>query len=297
MRMAAWASSAALMIGLKIWESQEVTNLQFVLASLLLALSVGQYLRWADKRNTKAPVLPIICAFHFIFFGASVFTASQSSPSILNNHENFPEPIITGAMLIGLIGLTSIILGREIAVQTGLGRQIKLSLLDLSKDTPIRIHLLLILGTAINLFGLPFFGEDFWHVIMVFAGTVPMAAFIWVLLARDTRGIGQLDAILAGLFFVSKIIAGAGFGASLGGVVEPIMAVVLSAISINRAVPWRPIVIVGALVLFLQPSKGIIRAEMASGNVFRQFAQHSDFLDRSGAFFLAGRPGRTKFRR
>jgi hypothetical protein len=65
--------------------------------------------------------------------------------------------------------------------------------------------------------------------------------------------------LLAAAFLVTRLYSGAVFGASLGTIAAPLLLLGLAEVSVNRRLPWKMILVVVCLVLFLQPSKIKIR--------------------------------------
>jgi hypothetical protein len=262
-------AAASLMVLLKVFSSQTVTTIQWILACNLLFLTVRAYLSWVQSRKTKIPAWPLICALHFVFYGAAIFNATRGSPSVYDRGAMLDDSTLTLAMLVGTLGLLSMWTGRRVAARFTPASNIRLNLVDISAYTPVRIHLLLIIGITVNLFGLPFYGTVLWNVSVVLFSTLPLAAFVWIVLKAAVQGMTQIDLLCASAFFLSRILSGAAFGASLGTIVIPALLTGLAAISVNRRLPWRTITAVLFLVLFLQPSKGFIRQQLSVGDLGR----------------------------
>jgi hypothetical protein len=143
----------------------------------------------------------------------------------------------------------------------------RLPFLEMGTRTPIRIQALLVLGTAANLFGVPFFGTVVWNISVVAFGTLPLAAFLWLVLARRGRRLDKLDFLLGISFLATRLISGPRFHASLGTVVIPLFLMGLAHVFPKRKLPWGMIALVACVVVFLQPSKGAIRKELNLGVV------------------------------
>jgi hypothetical protein len=248
--------------------SQTISVAHLACASFLLFMGIHAYLSWVEKKETKIPVWPLLCLIHFVYFGLPIFGASRESPSSYDQGASFSDSALATAMLLGLVGLISIGLGRNAGLRFARSSTIQPSLIDIRKHTPSRVQILLILGITANLFGIALLYETvLWNASVIVFTTLPMAAFLWVALAASHRRIGQVDLLLAIAFFVTRLIYGARFGASLGTIVGPFLLLGLAAVSVNRSLPWRMIGIVACVVLFLQPSKGVLREEMKTGNL------------------------------
>jgi hypothetical protein len=266
MRHGLWIMGAVALVALTL-SSGAVTLGQMALASLLLGVTIRAYLSWAGTRDTKIPVWPLLCGAHFIYYGLAIFSASRVSPSRYDHEANLLDSTLTKAMLVGIVGLLSIAIGRKLAGRPFARGNSRLNLLSLRPYTPARIHALLLTGLIANVFGIPFFGTALWNVSVVFLSTIPLAAFLWVILASATKGIDSVDRVLASAFFITRLLYGARFGASLGTVIAPTLLMGLAAVSANRRLPWRTIAAVAVLVLFLQPSKGIVRDKLTRGDL------------------------------
>src|SRR5438309_1317919 len=86
------------------------------------------------------------------------------------------------------------------------GAMLLLPFLELRTNTPIRVRILLVLGIAANLLGVPFFGTMVWNVSVIIFGTLPLVAFLWLVLARNVRKLAQLDFLLAAAFLATRVI-------------------------------------------------------------------------------------------
>ena len=163
-----------------------------------------------------------MCGSHFVFYGLAVFGPERRSPSTFDYGRNLSDSAIDTAMLVGLVGLLSIWIGRMAAVHFAMRKTFQLPFLEMGTHTPVRIQALLLLGTAANLFGVPFFGTVVWNISVVAFSTLPLAAFLWLLLARRVRRLTKLDFLLGIAFLVTRLISGPRFHASLGTVVVPL---------------------------------------------------------------------------
>jgi hypothetical protein len=124
-----------------------------------------------------------------------------------------------------------------------------------------------VLGIATNVFGVPFYGTVLWNVSVIAFNTLPLAAFLWLAIARRVRGLNQLDWLLALAFLATRLISGARFNASLGTIVVPLLLIGVADISLNRKLSWKMIALAACMIVFLQPGKGVIRREMNRGRV------------------------------
>ncbi len=262
-----WIVGAVLLLILALSSSQAITLAQLVGASLLLFIAIRAYLSWANTKSTKIPVWALVCFVHFIYYGLAIFSAARTSPSSFDNGANLEDSTLTSAMLVGIAGLLAMALGRKAVLSLGSARGARLRLIDIGGVTPLRIHAMLLAGIAANVLGVPIVNAALRNVMITIFTTLPLAAFLWVVLAASARKIEQLDFLLAVGFLVTRVVSGARFGASLTTIIVPVLLMGLGAISVNRRVPWRMLCAVACLVLFLQPSKGIVRGEMESGEL------------------------------
>jgi hypothetical protein len=262
-----WLAGAVLLAMLWIVSTQLFSFVQFFYASVLLAISIQSYLSWRRERNIRIPAWAFVCAAHFVFYGLAIFGALRESPSIFDHGSDLPEPVITEAMLLGIVGLLSMWAGRTMVMHFAKGKSLRLSFVEMNITTPVRIHALLVLGIATNVFGVPFFGTVLWNVSVVAFNTLPLAAFLWLAIARRVRGLNQLDWLLALAFLATRVISGARFNASLGTIVVPLLLIGVADISLNRKLSWKMIALAACMIVFLQPGKGAIRREMNRGRV------------------------------
>lgn len=266
-RRGIWISGTALLLILTLASSQTISAIQFVCACALLCVSIKAYLSWAADRETKIPVWAMVCGAHFIYFGLPIFGALRASPSWYDHGANLPDLSLTYAMLVGVLGLASLGLGRKAALHLGYASNVKVRLMDTGTYTPLQIQVLLVLGSAVNVFGVPFQGTSFRNISITILNIVPLAAFLWITLAATCRKLGQIDFLLAAAFLVTRLFSGARFGASLSIIATPLLLMGLAAVSVNRRLPWRMIGIVAGLIIFLQPSKLVLREQIASGDL------------------------------
>jgi hypothetical protein len=153
------------------------------------------------------------------------------------------------------------------AMHLAMRKPFRLPFLEMSTHTPARIQVLLLLGTAANLFSVPFFGTVVWNISVITLSALPLAAFLWLVLVRRFRRLSQLDFLLAIAFLVTRLISGARFNASLGTVVVPLFLMGLAHVFLKRKLPWGMIAFVACVIVFLQPGKGTIRQELNRGEV------------------------------
>jgi hypothetical protein len=259
-----WFAGAVLLAILWSISNQNITLSEVVYAGVLLAISIQAYLAWSRTRTTRIPVWALVCAAHFVFYGLAIFGALRKSPSRFDHGSNLPDFVLTAAMLLGIVGLCSMGAGRIAALHLIGHKSFRLPFLETDGDrTPIRIQALLLIGIIVNVLGVPFFGTVVWNIAVIVFGTLPLAAFLWLVLVRHFRRLSQFDVFLAIAFLVTRVISGARFNASLGTIVVPLLLIGVAEVSVKRKLPWPMIAIVACLILFLQPGKGTIRREMA----------------------------------
>jgi hypothetical protein len=262
-----WPAGAVLLVTLYTISSQNVTSAQFACAGVLLAVMIQSYISWSRTRDTRVPVWPLVCAAHFIFFGMAIFGALRTSPSQFDHGADLSDSILTMAMVVGIVGLLSMAAGRMAAMRLAGRKTLRLPFLETSNPTPGRVQVLLLIGTVANLFGIPFYGSVLWNISVIAFGALPLAAFLWLVLARRFRRLSELDYALGFAFLATRVLSGARFNASLGTVVVPLLLMGVADVSLKRKLPWRMISVVACLILFLQPGKGVIRNEMSRGQV------------------------------
>lgn len=275
MRQGLWVVGAALLLVLTLSTSLAISAVQLLCACVLLFVSIKAYLSWADDRETKIPVWAMLCGAHFVYYGLAIFGAPRDSPSLYDQYASLLDSSLTSAMLVGLLGLSSIALGRKVTFHLGYARNIRLRLMDIGAYTPMEIQVLLFLGTAVNIFGLPFHSTELRTIGITVLNIMPLAAFLWIALAAKFRKVGHPDILLAAAFFLTRVFFGARFDASLSTIIIPPLLLGLAAVSVNRRLPWRMIGAVACLILFLQPSKQTIREQMGAGDLG---GNHADLL-------------------
>jgi hypothetical protein len=236
-------------------------------AGLLLAVSIQAYLSWSQVRNIRVPVWALVCTAHFIYYGLAIFVAPRKSPSAFDHGGDLPDSVLATAMLVGIAGVLSMGAGRLAAMNFARSKTFRLSLLGTGTHTPARIQALLLLGIAANVFGVPFFGTAVWNISVIAVSSLPLAAFLWLVLVRRFRRLSQLDYLLAIAFLGTRVISGARFSASLGTIVYPLLLIGIADVSLNRKLRWPMIAAVACVVFFLQPSKLTIRHEISRGEV------------------------------
>ena len=262
-----WPAGTVLLLALAGISSQDITVTQFVLAGVLLSISIQAYISWSRARSIRIPVWALVCAAHFVFYGLAIFGALRKSPSAFDRGGDLSDSVLTTAMLVGIVGLLSMGAGRMAAMHLVGRKTFRLPFLETRAYTPARIQTLLLLGIAANLFGVPFFDTVVWNISVIAFSALPLAAFLWLVLVRRFRRISQLDFLLAVAFLVTRVISGAKFNASLGTIVVPLLLMGVADVSLKRKLPWRMITVVACVIFFLQPGKGAIRHEMSRGKV------------------------------
>jgi len=262
-----WLAGAVFLVGLSTISSQNVTPVEFVYAGVLLAISIQAYISWSWKRSTRIPIWALVCAAHFIFYGMAIFGALRKSPSAFDHGSDLPDSVLTTAMLVGIAGLLSVGVGRMATMHILGSKTFGLSVLEMGARTPARIQTLLLLGIVANLFGVPFFGTVVWNISTIAFSSLPLAAFLWLVLVRRFRRLSQLDFFLAFVFLATRVISGARFNASLGTIVGPFLLMGVADVSLKRKLPWPMITVAACLIFFLQPGKTTLRHEMTRGEV------------------------------
>jgi hypothetical protein len=266
-RFLLWPAGAALLVTLSTISSQNITSAQFVCAGALLAISIHAYISWSRTRDTRVPVWPLVCTAHFIFYGVAIFGALRTSPSTFDHGSDLSDSTLTMAMLVGIVGLLSMGAGRMAAMRLAGRKTFRLPFLETSNPTPARVQILLLIGTVVNLFGVPLYGSVLWNVSIILFGALPLAAFLWLVLVRRFRRLSQLDFLLGIAFLVTRLLSGARFNASLGTIVAPLLLMGVAEVSLKRKLPWPMITVAACLILFLQPGKGTIRNEISRGHL------------------------------
>jgi hypothetical protein len=263
----AWLFGGLLLIVLSATTNENVNLVQTVSAAALLAISLAAFTSWNATRNTTIPAWALVCAAHFVFYGLAVFGAVRKSPSTFDHHRQLTDSSITSAILVGLFGLVSIWLGRALSMRLGIGRSFRFSFLELDAGTPVRIRALLLIGTLANVFGVPLYGTTLWNISVIAFDTLPLAAFLWLVLAKHIRGLARYDLLLGLVFFGTRLLSGAKFNAALGVIVVPLLLLGVLDLYLNRKLRWQVISLLVFVVLFLQPGKKEMRQELRSGNV------------------------------
>jgi hypothetical protein len=262
-----WFAGAVLLVTLWSISSQNITPVEFVYAGVLLAISIQAYILWSRARHSRIPVWALVCAAHFVFYGMAIFGALRKSPSSFDHGSDLPDSVLTTAMLVGIVGLLSMGAGRMATMHIAGRMTFRLPFLETSAHTPARVQTLLLLGTGVNLVGVPFFGTVVWNISVIAFSALPLAAFLWLVLVRRYRRLSQLDFLLATAFLATRALSGARFNASLGTIVVPLLLMGVADVSLKRKLPWPIITVVACLILFLQPGKATIRREMSRGEV------------------------------
>jgi O-antigen polysaccharide polymerase Wzy len=262
-----WPSGAVLLLTLSSITSQNITLSEFVYAGVFLAISIQAYVSWRQARNIRVPVWALVCAVHFVFYGIAIFGALRNSPSAFDHGSQLSNAVLSTAMLLGIFGLLSMGAGRTAAMHLVGRKALRIPFLTRNTPTPARIQILVLIGTVVNVFGVPFYGTVVWNISVIAFNALPLAAFLWLVLVRRFRKLSQLDFLLAIAFLSTRIISGARFNASLGTIVAPLLLIGVAEVSLKRKLPWPMITVVACLILFLQPGKGRIRHEMNRGQV------------------------------
>jgi hypothetical protein len=238
-----------------------------VYSGVFLAISIQAYISWSRARNIRVPVWPLVCTAHFVFYGVAIFGALRNSPSAFDHGSQLPDEVLSTAMLVGILGLLAMGVGRTAAMHLIGHKAFRLPFLAMTTPTPARIQVLLLIGTVANVFGVPFYGTVVWNISAIAFTSLPLTAFLWLVLVRRFRNLSQFDFLLAMAFLATRMISGARFNASLGTIVVPLMLMGVAEVSLKRKLPWPMIAAVAILILFLQPGKGRIRHEMNRGEV------------------------------
>lgn len=264
-----WISGAALLVALSTVTSQNVTPTEIAYAGVLLAMCIQAYLSWRKGNQISIPVWALVCAAHFVFYGLAIFGALRTSPSMFDHGSTLPDSVLATAMLVGVISIVSIGIGRFAALHLAKDGKLPLPLLETRSHAPVRILVLLVLGIAANLFGVPFSGTIAWNISVTTFSMLPLTAFLWVVLGRGIRRLPWLEFWLAIVFLATRVMSGTTFNATLGTIVIPLYLMSLAALATRRRFPWRMIAVVTCIVFFLQPAKSTVRAEMFRGRLGR----------------------------
>lgn len=262
-----WIAGALLLVILSNVTSRNISPIQTIYAGTLLAISIYAYLSWRRGNGISAPIWTLVCAAHFVYYGLAIFGARPTSPSMFDHNRDLPDSAISAAMLVGIIGLSSMAIGRFAALHFANLKRIRPSFLEMQCRTPLRIQLLLILGIAANLFGIPLYGTVAWNISVIVFSMIPLAAFLWVIVGTGIRELPWLDLWLAIIFLITRLISGATFNASLGTIVIPLYLMGLAALVVKRKLPLSMIAVVTCIVIFLQPAKSVIREEIYRGRL------------------------------
>src|ERR1700722_14756458 len=161
-RFLLWPSGGVLLLTLSSVSSQNISLSEFIYSGMFLALSIQAYITWSRTRDIRVPVWPLVCVAHFVFYGVAIFGALRNSPSAFDHGTELPESVLTAAMLVGILGLLSMGAGRKAAMHFARPKALRLPFLEISASTPSRIQVLLLIGTGVNVFGVPFFGTVVW---------------------------------------------------------------------------------------------------------------------------------------
>jgi hypothetical protein len=268
-----WFGGSVLFLALSALSKQMLSTSEIIYSGLLLSISIVAYLSWRKGNHISVPVWAMVCVAHFIFYGLPIFGALRKSPSAFDHGNDLPDSAISAAMLVGVVGLSSIAIGRTFALQLTGRRTIRFSFLRMTPQTPLRIQVLLSLGIIINVFGIPFYGTPIWNISVIAFNSLPLAAFLWLIVGRGVRGLSAVDLCLSVAFLLTRLFSGARFNASLGTIVVPLYLIGLGALAAKKRLPWRMIALVTCIVLFLQPSKSTIRQEISHGALDDSFTQ------------------------
>ena len=262
-----WPAGGAFLWALSSVSKQNVTADQFFYASVLLAISIQAYCSWKRSPDTKVPIWAFVCAAHFVYYGQAIFMAARTSPSSFDRGRSLSDPLLSSAMLVGIIGVLAMGAGRILARILANKKGFVLSLLENFDSTPVRIKALLLVGIAANLLGVPFYGSVIWNISVIIFSVLPLAAFLWLVLVRSFRKLSGFDYLLAMVFLGTRVISGARFNASLGTIVYPLFLMGVADVSVRRKFRWPLIMATACVILFLQPGKTRIRREMSRGEI------------------------------
>ncbi len=192
-----WFAGAALLLALSRFSSLSITGAELIYACLFLTIGIHAYLSWARGAGAKIPIWPLVCGVHFVFYGMAIFLSTRLSPSRYDRGLNLPDEVLADSMLLGLVGLLSLGLGRTGGLRFARAHDIHLTLMETPSYTPLRVQILLLLGIAFNVLGTPFIDTAFRNVSVIAATTLPLAAFLWVVLAASVRRASPIDILLA----------------------------------------------------------------------------------------------------
>lgn len=240
--------------------SKPTNGTEVTLAAVLLAAVVLAYTAWQKERRFTIPAFACLCGSHFMYYGSSIFTAARRSPSVLDGGADLTDTMLESAMLVGLISFAAIAAGRALGQRVAPAYGIRLRLLEYHGATPVRIRALMAMGIAASIMGNPLTGE--WRAVGFFLfDRAPLTATIWAFLASEA----PLDRLLVAASVGARVIFTP--EASLASIVFPLLSLGMASVLRKGRIPWKPLLLVGATVVFFQPAKGIVRGEIQQGLV------------------------------
>jgi hypothetical protein len=237
--------------------SNSPSTLAVACAYLMLQWSWGSYLLWNRGSRNSLPVFAIIVAVYWIYFAPPLF---WSEPVLFaGRFVPLSEDYLTQAMLMALLAVGC----QRIGMKTPVGTAFTQRLPDIDQRASSSwayIRGVLVITTLIGLYGPSIYllGGNGRNIMIILTTTIPTAAFLLLLRRCWTGNASPVDKPLLFVVAAARVV---GFLASgwMGPTVGLGLTVVGLFVLIHRRIPWTPILLTLAAILFLQVGKAAFR--------------------------------------
>lgn len=266
-----------------LWKSGTVpvSSTQATLGLILTYIPWLSYWQWERSTPGRFPLFTAVSFVYWLYYAVPLFWGDRFAPII--GHVAFvSDTSATGAMVMAVAGVSAMWAGYSL----GFGRRQRVpSFVDLDPGKRSRVYVRAVMMVTTLLVLAIESGQQapsgVRQIILTVQVSIPL--FAYVILLRDIlrgRG-GRIDYLLVALYLCVSLGVGLVQG-QLGPSLTPALAYVAVYFWERRRLPLQIMVVGFLLVLFLQPTKNIIRRQFAiDGYAGTAASQSGSPLDRA----------------
>lgn len=228
-------------------------------ALALLGMPWGSYVLWRGRRDPGIPVFAFVGAAYWLYFALPLFVGSRVLPLVGATNVFEPtEGMVAETIRLTVIGVGALWLGMQVPVSVWIPADLP-DVIDHPR-TWSYVRTLLLAGILLKLYSGSQYalGEGGRQLMVTLAGMVPAVAFI-LLLMRHYAGRSTRADKVAILLAVTALLGGGLASGWLGASTSIVLSYGCVSLMRNRRLPWRAIITILLLVLFLQVGKNDFR--------------------------------------
>jgi O-antigen polysaccharide polymerase Wzy len=229
-----------------------------VCAYLIFQLAWGSYLFWKHQNQTGLPVFALIASVYSIYFSLALFWGER----VLFLARIIPvsEEFVTQTMEMAVLGVVCLLIGMRIPLRMDASRRLP-DIDEHASSSWAYLRIVLVVTTLIGSYApvVYLFGASGRQVMIVLLSMIPTVAFV-LLLRRCWMGAASpVDRPLLIAAGVARLVSALASG-WLGPLVGLGLTLAALFVLIRRRIPWMPIILTIAAILFLQVGKEEFRS-------------------------------------